>query len=219
MAKVYSDNPDYSAAQYAAGVSGARAFASGRQSDTVRSMSVAIDHLQVAEDLGKALQTGDSRALNAASAALQNQFGYEGPADFNTAKMIVSDEVTKAVAGGNLSMTERTALQNQFSTASSPEQLNGVIGTLKRLLGGQLRGLQRQYENIPGTKPPFENKLSPQAKGQLSGAGAAVQSMPVPDQFKDEADGTSFQGQDGNVWVKKGSQMIMTPGAEVLPSQ
>jgi hypothetical protein len=171
MARVYQDNPDYSAAQFSAGVSGARAFATGRQADTVRSMSVAIDHLQVAEDLGKALATGDSRALNTAKAALQKQFGYEGPVDFDTAKMIVGDEVTKAIAGGTLSMTERTALQQQFSTASSPEQLQGTIGTLKRLLGGQLRGLQRQYENIPGTKPSFEDKLSPEAKRQLQAPG------------------------------------------------
>jgi hypothetical protein len=46
-----------------------------------------------------------------------------------------------------------------------------------------------------------------------------MKAMPVPDQFKGEADGTSFQGKDGNVWVKKGNQMIQTPGAEVPPGQ
>lgn len=177
--KLFQYNPDYSAPQYAAGVSGQRAFTTGKQADQVRSMSVAVDHLQVAEDLGKALQTGDSRGLNTITQELKKQFGYEGPVDFDVSKMIVGDEVTKAIAGGTLSMTERMSLQDQFSKASSPEQMVGVATTLKRLLGGQLRGLERQYEAIPGQKQPFEQKLSPQAKEQLGGHPAPT--TPAPD--------------------------------------
>jgi hypothetical protein len=215
MSKVLQYNPEYQATQYAGRLSATRAFASGRQSDTVRSMSVAIDHLDTAQRLGEALQNSDTPGLNKVKNELKTQFGYDGPVDFNTAKMIVADEVTKAVAGGVLSMGERLEMGNQLSAASSPEQLAGVISTLKRLLGGQLGGLERQFETGTGqSKEKFQEKLSPKARQQLEGnqsqSGGDV--VPVPPAFANDPDGTAYQKDDGT-WVKKGDKLVKTPGA------
>lgn len=209
MAKVFQDNPQYQATQFAARQSAARAFASGRQSDTVRRMSVSIAHLATARKLGEALQNTDTPSLNAVKNELQTQFGYEGPVDFNTAKMIVSDEVTSAVAGGALSMTERLGLGQKLSDASSPEQLNGVIDTLTTLLSGQLGGLQRQFETGTGQSgEEFQKKISPQAQEAFKKHPAGGD---VTDQLPDAAKAQLKEGQsttfgNGQVWTLRNGQ-------------
>lgn len=209
MNRVREINPDYQATQFSARQSGARAFASGRQADTVRSMSVAIDHLGVAENLSKGLQNNDVRLLNQAQNMMKTQFGYEGPVDFNTAKMIVSDEVTKAVAGGVLSMTERVSLADQLSAANSPEQLTGVIGTLRRLMAGQLGGLRRQFESATGgSADQFDQLLSPQAKEQLgvqSKEQERPSGTPVPKEYESDPDGTTY---NGGKMIKRGNELV-----------
>ena len=206
MNRVKELNPDYQATQFSARQSGARAFASGQQSNIVRSMSVAIDHLGVAENLSKGLQNNDVRLLNQAKNLMQTEFGYSGPVDFNTAKMIVSDEVTKAVAGGVLSMTERMSLGDQLSAANSPEQLSGVISTLRRLMAGQLGGLRRQFEAATGgSADQFDQLLSPQAKGELGVQSKEQEGTPIPDKYKGDPDGTTY---NGGKLIKRGNELV-----------
>jgi Phage tail lysozyme len=198
MAKVQQLNPDYDAAKYAGRVSGTRAFASGRQSDAVRSLSVSVDHLAVAQQLGQALQTGDLQSLNRAQAALHTEFGFAGPVNFDTAKQIVADEVQKAVLGGAGSLSDREALQQQFSTASSPDQLLGVIGTLKRLMAGQLAGYRRQYRAATGDAD-FDQLLSPQARQEL-GSLTPSAAAPAMRYTAKNAAGVTIHSPDGQHW-------------------
>lgn len=210
MTRVHELNPDYNASQFAARQSGARAFASGRQADAVRSISVSVDHLDVAEQLGLALGNHDNRAINAAKAALETQFGYTGPVDFNTAKSIVGDEVTKAVLGGMGTLSDRETLKQNFSVSSSPAQLLDVIHTLKRLMAGQLSGYRRQYEHATG-ESNFESLLSPRARQELESlgpSGSGSGGVPVPAAHTGDPDGTKYRGSDGRVYVKQGGFMV-----------
>lgn len=168
MENVIALNPDYQATEYAARTSASRAFASGRQGDAVRFVNVAIDHLGVADQLAEALQNNDTRALNQLKNVVQRQLGYEAPINFETAKLIVGDEVAKAVIGGVGAATDRIELQRNLDAANSPEQLRGVSQTLKRLMAGQLGGLERQFKTGTGqTQEKFEEKLSPNAQREL----------------------------------------------------
>jgi hypothetical protein len=170
MENVIALNHDYQATEYGARQSAARAFASGRQGDAVRFINVAIDHLSVADQLADALQNGDTRALNRLKNAVQSQLGYEAPLDFETAKLIVGDEIAKAVIGGVGSARDRSGLQDQLNAANSPEQLKGVSTTYKRLMAGQLGGLERQYETGTGQGAgKFQERLSPGAQRELGG--------------------------------------------------
>jgi hypothetical protein len=172
MARVMQINPNYNAAQFGARQAATRSFAGGPLGNTVRSMSVGISHLDVATQLVEALQNGDNQLLNRMGNALKTEFGQAAVPDFNTAKQIVGDEVAKAIQGGNVAVTDRTALQQQFSDASSPKQLLGVINVLKRMMAGQLDGLRRQYINSTGgSAADFDKMLSPEARAQLEGEG------------------------------------------------
>jgi hypothetical protein len=157
------------AANYGGEVKATRDFSTGTQGNALRSFSVAIDHLGVAEDIGKSLQTGDATMVNRVKNAVKQQFGYEGTLDFNFAKKIVGDEITKSILGSGAGTgQDRQDIQAAFNSANSPEQLAGVIKTAKRLMAGQLRGLKQQYGQTTG-KTDFDSRLSEPARRELEG--------------------------------------------------
>lgn len=182
LRKFIQENPDATpeqitqfASHYGAEVKATRDFGTGKQGDAVKSFSVALDHLTVAEQLGHALQNKDSQALNQISNLAKQQFGWEGAVDFNFAKKIVGDEITKSILGSGAGTgQDREDIQKAFSAANSPQQLAGVIKTAKRLMAGQLHGLKQQYEQTTG-QTDFDSRLSDAARKELGGGTGAGQ--------------------------------------------
>ena len=74
-------------------------------------------------------------------------------------------------AGG--AWADRENAQNQINRAESPEQLKSVIKTYKELMGGQLKGLKKQYEDTTGRKD-FDTRLSDDTKTELGMGGAGA---------------------------------------------
>jgi hypothetical protein len=68
-----------------------------------------------------------------------------------------------------------------LDTANSPAQLQDMTNGFRSLLAGQLKGLQRQYEDGTSFKSgpfAFENKLDPETRSVLSGAPDATRTPP-----------------------------------------
>lgn len=207
--KFIEENPNASAADIASfnawqreTSAGAQAFGTGTQGNLTRAQNVAIDHLRtLGSDLIPALNNGDVRSVNAIKNWAKTEFGYEGPVDFNFAKGIVSQEVNKSIVNvGAGTETERKNLADSLSAANSPEQLAGVIQTAKRLMAGQLRGLEEQYINV--TVPPnqqgdpkaterarevFRHKLAPETQRELSSLPGGGMEAPIPAAAKPQA--------------------------------
>lgn len=145
-------------------------FMSGPQGNTIRSLSVVVDHLATMRDLGVELKNGNVQAFNRIAQAWAEQTGSPAPTNFNTAKQIVGAEVIKAlgVAGAG-TMAERQEAANAFKTASSPDQLMGAIKVAQRLLSGQVGGLKKQFITATGLKgDKFDEMLGDEAKGFLN---------------------------------------------------
>jgi hypothetical protein len=172
MAQVSQANPDYNAERYNAVNKAVSSFDTGKQGDMVRSFNVAIQHLNTLDQLTTALGTGDVKALNRVSNAYQEQFGGTAPSNFNAAKQIVGQEITKAIVSGGGGVSERQEAEAQLSTAKTPEQLRGVIETYKHLMAGQLTGLRKQYESGTGFKD-FDEKLLPDTIKQMKSINSA----------------------------------------------
>ncbi len=173
MSKVMQYNPEYDQTKYQQKQRGAIAFTSGRQGDSVRSFSVAIDHLAVMDEAAQALASNDTQALNRVEMYAKRELGYEGPVDFNFVKSIVGSEVSKAVIGGVGGVTDREELRNSFDLANSPEQLAGVARFAKKLMAGQLGGYRRQGATAGFSQDDFDKALSPRAKQELETLGGA----------------------------------------------
>jgi hypothetical protein len=178
MAQVQAINPNYDATQFATKNRARQAFASGTQGNTVRSLSVATDHLDQLAQAATALNNSNKPAWNSIANAWGTQMGHPEIRTFDAMKEVVGDEVVKAVVGASGAEGDREAIKEAFSAASSPQQIVSVVNHYKALMGGQLNGLRQQYVKSTGLTD-FSDMLSPAARAELkSPAGAAGAGTP-----------------------------------------
>lgn len=175
MAKVLEVNPDYQATRYPEVAKAMRDFGTGKQGDVTRYLNVGIDHLGSLGELASALNNGDISIINRVSNLVKTELNLStAPNTFEAAKSIVGAEVVKAVVGGAAALGDREEARKPIDSARSPQQLADVIGEYKRLMAGQLGGLERQYEDATGFGPEapfaFRKKLAPRTIQELTGA-------------------------------------------------
>src|SRR5712691_11510041 len=166
MGKVLEINPEYQATRYPEVAKAMRDFGTGKQGDTTRSLNVAIDHLGSLSELATALNNNDTSAVNRVSNFLKTELGISSaPNTFEAARSIVGSEITKAIVGGVSALGDREEARKPIDAARSPQQLADVIKEYKRLMAGQLVGLEWQYQDSTGfgadSQFSFRKKLRP----------------------------------------------------------
>jgi hypothetical protein len=139
---------------------------SGKDAQTVQSFNVAYSHIDLVENLAKALHNGDNQLINKYSNAYERAFGDPAPTNFDTAKNILADEVTKAVIGSGGTLTDREGTGETIVNSSSPYQFEGALGVFKGLIIGQVGGIKRKYETAT-KRNDFNDFLSPEVKKDL----------------------------------------------------
>jgi hypothetical protein len=152
-------------------------FATGVAGRTTQSLNVAIDHLEALQLLAHGLQNNDINFINSVKNYFNKEFGLSDPTNFDAAKQIISQEVVKSVVANGGSMQERQEAERHISNARSPEQLTGIMDTYKRLMAGQMRGLQKRYESGGGTKD-FQERLLPGTRREME--RLTEEGIPVP---------------------------------------
>lgn len=183
LSAVAQYDPTYDAATFPAKSKAVRDFSTGTQGNAVRSFDVAIDHLDTMEQYAKALKNGDVNFLNSARNKIKEQLGYEAPTNFDATKSIVGAEIAKAIVGGQNALQDRAELRDAFNNARSPEQLAGVIGAYKKLMAGQLKGLEKQYGDTTGRKD-FRGRLRENTAKQLLDEAQGSQTPALPPGFQ-----------------------------------
>lgn len=139
----------------------ANRIATGPWGVQVRSLNNAIGHLALLNDLASALQNGDIQLVNNIVQMIAQATGDSRVTNFETAKVIVADEVAKAITTGGGSVADREQAQQAFSRAESPEQLVGAVEVSRLLLGRQLGGLKIQYDaTTRGQGAPFSDFIT-----------------------------------------------------------
>lgn len=176
MSLVNQAYPSFDASQYGAKTKARNDFTTGKNGNTVRSLNVAVQHLDQLGALSEAMGNGDVQMVNKIGNYFATQTGKPAPSNFNAAKQLVGDEIVKAIVGAGGGVSDREEAAHNISASSSPQQLAGVIKTYQGLLSGQLSGLKQQYEKSTGLGD-FEDYLAPETKAKLQahsqGAGAA----------------------------------------------
>ena len=172
MAKVRDLNPNYDATTYQTKQTARVAFATGKQGNMVRSLSVATNHLDQLAEAAHAPAQHDVPAINAIVNTYARHTGNASITTFNAMKEIVGDEVAKAVIGSGGAESDRDAIKDAFNAANSPKQIAGVISHYEGLMGGQLNGLRRQYKRATGLDD-FNDLVSRLAQQKLTAAGNA----------------------------------------------
>ena len=163
MAMVRQLNPDYDASKWDTLSKTRKDFTTGKQGDTVRSMNVAVDHLDTLSQAAQALNNGQLPVLNKIMNEFSRNTGSPAVTNFDGIKSIVGSEVAKAVSGaGGSALGDREEIRREINAANSPEQLAGVIKKYQNLMAGQLKGLRTQYEDAG--LHDFDKKIAPNTK-------------------------------------------------------
>ena len=166
MSRVREINPEYRAGDIESTIKAEKDFTTGKNGNTVRSLNVAVNHLDTLGQLSEALNNKDMNLFNKISNVYSQQTGMPAITNFNAAKKIVADEIVKGIVGSGGGVADREEAAASISAANSPEQLKGVIDTYKQLLGGQLSGLKQQYEVSTGKKD-FNKFISPNTQKNI----------------------------------------------------
>jgi hypothetical protein len=162
MKEVQEINPNYREGKFAAAVATERDFASGVTSRRVDALNTAIQHLEVFEDVSKALQNGDVSLKNrVVNYVRSNIAGNEEVTDFNTASQIIADEAIKAVISSGGGVTDRKGLHDQLASDRSGAQFEGQKKTLERLLAGQFGSLAKRWKAAGLPADDFQAKMLP----------------------------------------------------------
>lgn len=174
MSEVLKLNPNYQAGRFGEVNKAMVAFGSGKQGDTVRSVNVAVQHLDVLEKAARALDNHDWALLNKIGNDIAAWTGEAAPTTFDGLRRVVGTEVEKAVAGGIGAVQDREDFMKALSRDNSSDQLFGPDGTIpgfKKLMAGQVQGLKRQYEDSTGFNDSspfaFNKKLLPETAKAL----------------------------------------------------
>lgn len=168
MKRVSEMNPDYSETRYNEINRARTQFGTGKQGDARRFLNVAVQHIGVLDDLSQKLRNGDIKAGNTVKNMFADQFGDPYPNDFDAVKKIVAQEITKAAVGSAATGAERQELEKNLGNARTYDSIHDVLSHLKRLMGGQLNGLRKQYEDSTGLKD-FNESLFPETIKALGG--------------------------------------------------
>jgi len=184
LARVREINPNYNEVTYKDRDAAYKQFITpnGVGAKQIVAFNTVADHLNSIEELSKALQNGDTQAINRVSNYLETQFGIPNVTNFNAAKQFVSGEVVKAITGTAGALKDREEAQRVLDAAQSPAQLQGAINTTRKLIAGRTKALQREYEQGTG-RTDFENLLTPSLRtGEESSSGKSESTKTMPSQ-------------------------------------
>jgi hypothetical protein len=194
MEAIKKANPEYNAQKYYQANSVRQDFARGAASKRIDALNTVTQHLEVFDDLGKALKNGDVNAVNSVVNYAKTQLGHPEVTSFNAAKDVVADEVIKAVIGSG-AVFDREGMTKNLSGSRSPEQLHDVEVTIKRLMAGQVGSLEKRWTSVGLKKDEFGEKLLPdtlaavdeylpkEKKGEGSGSSQTQPSSPSGSAF------------------------------------
>jgi hypothetical protein len=183
-------NPDYNQQEYGARFAAYKNFTSGKDSSSVKSFNVAISHLETLDHLTDALQSGNYKLVNHFSNIWKEETGQSAPTTFDAAKKIVADEITKGIIGASGGVADREETAKNINKDLAEKPLKDVMATYKELMGGQLTGLRKKYEETTGRKD-FDRFLTSAAKKEsgvkdAKAPAAAVEHLKGHPELRDE---------------------------------
>lgn len=159
MDLVYKLNPNYRSSDYDTQKAVELSFAGdGENARSLRVVKNAWGDLSKLSQAALALKNGNTQLFN----KLSNDYGrYSGnpvPTNFETMKIAVAGEVSKAIKGGVATSGELERVESIVSSASSEKQLIGALAIFEDVVIGRTKSLKDSY-TANGGKPEKFNKL------------------------------------------------------------
>ena len=143
-------------------------FNNSQSGKALKSINVAVDHLDTLQEAANELKNGQTPAFNKIANLYATNTGETAPGNFDALKSIVGSEVAKAVVGGASALGDREEIRKEISNAKTPEQLAGVIKKFQQLMAGQAKGIRQEWVSNGLDEAAFDAKLMPSTKVVLN---------------------------------------------------
>ena len=146
----------------------AAGFNNSQSGKALKSINVAVDHLDTLQEAANELKNGQTPAFNKIANLYATNTGQTAPGNFDALKSIVGSEVAKAVVGGASALGDREEIRKEINNAKTPEQLAGIIGRFQALMAGQAKGIRQEWVSSGLDEKTFDAKLMPRTKVVLN---------------------------------------------------
>ena len=146
----------------------ATGFNNSQSGKALKSINVAVDHLDTLQEAANELKNGPTPAFNKIANLYATNTGQTAPGNFNALKSIVGSEVAKAVVGGASALGDREEIRKEINDAKTPEQLAGIIGRFQALMAGQAKGIRQEWVSSGLDEKTFDAKLMPRTRVVLN---------------------------------------------------
>jgi len=143
-------------------------FNNSQSGKALKSINVAVDHLDTLQEAANELKNGQTPAFNKIANLYATNTGQTAPGNFDALKSIVGAEVAKAVVGGASALGDREEIRKEIDNAKNPEQLAGVIKKFQQLMAGQAKGIRQEWVSSGLDEAAFDAKLMPRTKVVLN---------------------------------------------------
>lgn len=143
-------------------------FNNSQSGKALKSINVAVDHLDTLQEAANELKNGQTPAFNKIANLYATNTGSTAPGNFDALKSIVGSEVAKAVVGGASALGDREEIRKEIDNAKTPEQLAGVINKFQALMAGQAKGIRQEWVSSGLDESRFDDKLMPRTKVVLN---------------------------------------------------
>lgn len=141
-------NGAYDATKFANKQQTLNAFGKGLEARQVRAVSNLVEHLDLADQLVKALGGSDIGLIRSLQTKWKELTGSEAPANIEAAAPIISGELLKVIAqSGGGGVAERLGgVATLIGQGKGQAQTLGGINQMRALMAPQLQNLENQYE-------------------------------------------------------------------------
>lgn len=134
----------------------------GTGAKQLAAFTTVAQHLDTLKELADAQVKTDTPKINSMINYFQTNLGYPEVTNFETAKQAVAAEVVKAITGTSGALADRQEAERALAAAASPEQVNGAVNTIKKLIGGRLETSRALFTAGTGRSADEFNKLLPE---------------------------------------------------------
>lgn len=175
MARVREINPNFNEGDFGNIQAAERQWTSpnGFGAKQITAFNTVYNHLETIEKLGKALENNDIQATNRLINTFRTALGHPEVTNFDAARQAVASEIVKAITGTAGALADRQEAERILASYNSPEQTEGVVQTLRELIGGRYAAAERQYvAGTRRTKEDFRRFLPESVNEYFSGYGS-----------------------------------------------
>lgn len=150
-------------------------------------LNTTASHLNLFRQYAEALHNGEVQRANGILQTFAAETGHPEITDYNTAKVLMADEVVRLLTQTGGSRGDRDDAQHLAASNFSEEQLEGVADTLENFVRGRFEAMQTSFVHIPGVNDAdvkertqqFQQMMTPEARQMF---GAPARTIPGADQ-------------------------------------